>query len=214
VRLVDASGQPVVSCARFPTLGVLASEALGLPRLWPARFPPHLVPPDECRSTCEVDQVIGAFFLVRRRVFETLGGFDERFFVYFEEVDFSLRARRLGVRSVCLAEASACHHGGLSSSQVRARRLFYSLRSRLQFGFKHYRRPAAWALVVLTMGIEPFTRIGAAVLGGEWRLAADTVAGYAMLMANGWRVAAGRSAHGGRQRGPDGRARTGRQDAR
>lgn len=195
VRLVDRSGRPVVSCARFPTLSVLTSEALGLPRLWPARFPPHLLPPEACSTTREVDQVIGAFFLVRRGLFEALGGFDERFFVYFEEVDFSLRARQLGFRSVCVAEAGACHHGGVSSGQVRARRLFYSLRSRLRYGFKHYRRPAAWALLLVTVGVEPFTRVGAAVLRGSWREAADTLTGYAMLAAEGWRMMARRSSH-------------------
>jgi GT2 family glycosyltransferase len=214
VRLVDASGRPVVSCARFPTLSILASEALGLPRLWPGRFPPHLIPPDECRSTREVDQVIGAFFLVRRRLFETLGGFDERFFVYFEEVDLSLRARRLGFRSVCLAEARACHHGGLSSRQVRARRLFYSLRSRLQYGFKHYRPLAAWSLVFVTLGIEPFTRIAAAILGGAWRQAADTAGGYAMLAAEGWRMVAGRPFRVGGRGGSGAPARVGGRNER
>lgn len=197
VRLVDGAGRPAVSCARFPTLKVLASEALGLSRVWPSRFPPHLGSPDECQSTREVDQIIGAFFLVRRRLFETLGGFDERFFVYFEEVDFSLRARQLGFRSVCLAEVGACHHGGLSSGHVRARRLFYSLRSRLQYGFKHYRRPAAWGLVAVTLGLEPFSRIGAAALRGSWRQAADIATGYALLAAEGWRMMTRRSAHGG-----------------
>lgn len=87
-----------------------------------------------------------------------MGGFDERFFVYFEEVDLSLRVRQLGWDSIYLAEAQAFHAGGGTSSQVKAHRLFYSLRSRLLYGFKHFPRWQAWILVLMTLGIEPVTR--------------------------------------------------------
>ena len=55
---------------------------------------PHLLSAVECRTTRDVEQIIGAFFLVWRPLFEKLGGFDERFLVDFEEVDFPLRARQ------------------------------------------------------------------------------------------------------------------------
>jgi len=48
------------------------------------------------RESREVDHVMGAFFLIRRFIFEELGGFDEQFFVYLEDLDFSLRARQAG----------------------------------------------------------------------------------------------------------------------
>jgi GT2 family glycosyltransferase len=128
IRLVDEEGRPSTAAARFPTLPMLVGEATGLSRL--GVLPRHLLTAAECRHTRDVDQVIGAFFLIRRSLFESLGGFDERFFVYFEEVDLSYRARLAGWRSVYFAGAEAFHHGGLSSGQVRAKRLFYSLRSR------------------------------------------------------------------------------------
>ena len=154
VRLVDDEGRPSTAAARFPTLRVLFGEATALSRALPSLFPPHLLSARECESTREVDQVIGAFFLTRRRLFEALSGFDERFFVYFEEVDLSLRARHMGYRSMYFGEACAYHRGGLSSDQVRATRLFYSLRSRLLYAFKHFTGAAAWLTVLMTFGIE------------------------------------------------------------
>lgn len=193
IRLVDANGAPAISCARFPTLGIVASQVLGLSRLWSSRFPPHFLAPAECAATREVDQIIGAFFLVRRQVVRDLGGFDERFFLYYEEVDFSLRARLRGFRSMLLAEAEARHHGGGSSGQVRARRLFYSLRSRLLYGFKNYRRPSAWALVVLTVLIEPWTRIAWGLVRVSPAELRETVRAYGMLAASGFRRRLGQS---------------------
>ena len=63
----------------------------------------------ECEGGGVVELIIGAFFLVRGELFRNLKGFDERFFVYFEELDFSLRTKRLGYSSCLLTEASAYH---------------------------------------------------------------------------------------------------------
>ena len=80
----------------------------------------------------QVDQVMGAFFLVRRSLFCALGGFDERFFVYMEDVDFSYRAHKEGWRSYYLADTQVFHKGGGVSSQAKARRLFSKRSARLQ----------------------------------------------------------------------------------
>ena len=158
IRLVDAQGDSVVAGAHFPTVRSYIGQALGLDRLLPRSFPPLLISMADGDATRDVDQVIGAFFLARRQVFESLGGFDERFFVYFEEVDFSLRARQRGFRSVCFAGATAVHHGARSSEQVKATRLFYSLRSRVLYAFKHFSPVSAWATVAVTLGPELIAR--------------------------------------------------------
>lgn len=182
VRLIDRDGVPALSCARFPTLGTFFGQATGLSRLWPHVFKPQRLSADECRVTRDVDQIIGAFFLVRSAVFDLLGGFDERFFVYFEEVDFSFRARQHGFRSVYLADISILHHGGVSSGQVKATRLFYSLRSRLQYAFKHYTRLEAFLLVVVTVGIEFPSRFVQAVFRGPRQEIAEISHAYADLV--------------------------------
>ena len=182
VRHVDDSGAFSTSCARFPTLGIFFGQMTGLSMLFPTWFPSHLMLESECLESREVDQIIGAFFLVRRTLFETLLGFDPRFFVYFEEVDFSLRARQAGFRSYYLASSTAYHKGGGSSQQAKAARLFYSLRSRLLYGFKHYSFLEAFALALLTVSIEMAARLLAALGSLSLSKLVETVQGYSALL--------------------------------
>lgn len=192
IRLVDEEGAPSTVAARFPSVTGFLGEATGLSRVLPALFPPHLLSAAECLDTRQVDQVIGAFFLIRRALFEALDGFDERFFVYFEEVDLSLRARQRGQRSMYFADAQAYHRGGLSSEQVKATRLFYSLRSRMLYAFKHFTAPAAWLTLLVTFGVEWPARSARAMLRGgteraEVREAYRRLAAFAR--SPGWRHA-------------------------
>lgn len=71
-------------------------------------------------------------------MFEQLQGFDERFFVYYEEVDLSKRAKNMGYDSYFYASAKAFHKGGGTSEQVLDKRLFYILDSYLKYEKKHY----------------------------------------------------------------------------
>jgi len=103
--------------------------------------------------------VIGAFFLVRRNVYESLGGFDERFFVYREDLDFSLRAKQAGWSSYFLRDAHAYHRCGGSSEQIKSIRLFYSVRSRLLYSFKHFSHLEATGLLIGTVFVEPIFRM-------------------------------------------------------
>ncbi|HEY3383382.1 MAG TPA: glycosyltransferase family 2 protein [Vicinamibacterales bacterium] len=177
IRLIDEAGTPCMSAARFPSAKSFLIDALGLSRSWPRRFPPTMLCPDENVGLLEVDQVIGAFFLIRRHLFVQLEGFDERFFVYFEELDLSLRARRLGHSSWVLTDVAARHLGGLSTGQVRAKRLFYSLRSRLVYASKHYSR-AGRALVTVATVLELGPRLLRAALRASAREARETLVAY------------------------------------
>lgn len=180
IPLIDEKGEISRSCARFPSLGTFAAQAIGLNRL--PRFSSlsmHMTdwPHDASR---QVDHVIGAYYLIRRSLFHNLGGFDERFFVYLEDLDLSLRASKLGYSSFFLAEAQAFHSGGGTSRQVKAHRLFYSLRSRLLYGFKHFPKWQAWTLAFVTLAVEPLTRTVFSVAAGGDSVV-NTWRGYGML---------------------------------
>ncbi len=181
IQLVDEDGWVDRSCARFPSPGMFVGKMLGLTRWLPGIFPNHAMTEWDHGESRKVEQVIGAFFLVRRSLFEALCGFDERFFVYFEEVDLSYRAARAGWSSFYLADARAVHRGGGSSEQVKAARLFYSLRSRIQYGFKHLGWPSAVGLALATLVLEPAARLGLSVARCSPRSVIETLQGYAML---------------------------------
>jgi len=137
--------------------------------------------PSELRENSPVDQVIGAFFLIRKGVFDRCGGFDERFFVYFEEVDLSLRAQQLGYSSYFLADATAFHKGGGCSEKAKSARLFYSLRSRILYGQKHYSRVDFIVLVWLT-GLEMPLRIVRGLARASLPDITNTFAAYMQLV--------------------------------
>ena len=181
IHLVDDSGKVSRTCARFPMPGRFYAKMFALDRFFPKTFPAHFMAEWDHSESRDVDQVMGAFFLVRRSLFEELGGFDERFFLYFEEVDFTLRARKAGYRSYYFAEAQAYHKGGGTSEQIKAKRLFYSLRSRILYCYKHFEWASATTVLLGTLFIEPFSRIAYAAMGFSGKAIVETLKGYAVL---------------------------------
>jgi len=184
IQLVDDQGEVARTCARFPAPGMFFTKMLGLNMLFPRYFPSYIMSEWDHEETCEVDQVMGAFFLIRRNLFETMGGFDERFFVYFEEVDLSRRAYNKGWRTAYLADAQAFHRGGGTSEQIKAMRMFYSLRSRILYGYKHFSWISATLLMAGTLFVELISRLALSIGRRSGREAKETLKGYAML----WRA--------------------------
>lgn len=181
IALVDETGKVQRSCARFPNAASMVMSSFGLNHLKPS-IGTHMHDWNHAQ-TREVSHVIGAFYLIRRLLFEQLGGFDERFFVYLEDLDLSRRARLAGYSSYFLTEAKAFHEGGGVSSQVKAHRLFYSLRSRIQYARKHFSRAGALAVALATLIVEPFTRLGLLILKRRFQEIGDLRRGFGMLWA-------------------------------
>jgi GT2 family glycosyltransferase len=167
-QMVGPDDTPEFSCSRFPTLWMFVAKMLGLSYAFPQLIPQQRLSPSETNQSRCVDQVIGAYFLIRRPLFEALGGFDERFFVYMEDVDLAYRARQLGYPSYFLKHVSVYHREGASSEQVRGKRLFYLLRGRTEYARKHWPAWQALLLGTLILAIElPARGVIAAARGGR-----------------------------------------------
>lgn len=181
IQLRDESEVVSRSCSRAPNARLLIQETMGLSKIAPRWF--HGMPMAEWShdQTRDVDQVIGAFFFVRRHWFTQLRGFDQRFFVYFEEVDFCKRVIDRGQRVVYLTSAQAFHRGGGTSDQVKAHRLFYSRRSRIQYSFKHFSVLQALAVTAATLLLEPALMISRGVIHRSAREIGEALYGFRML---------------------------------
>ena len=105
-----------------------------------------------------VDQIMGAAMLIRKSVFEKIGTFDEKFFVWFEEVDLCYRVNQKGYKAYFISDIGAYHKGGGCSDNVIPERLFYSWRSRIKYGEKHFKFDDLFLLYVTTFIIEPIAR--------------------------------------------------------
>lgn len=179
IQLKEENGATQKHTARFPTVRRMLATSLGISQLIPkAGLHDHDF---DHLSSRDVDHVIGAFYLIRRDLFEQLCGFDPRFFVYLEDLDLSLRVHQSGYRVHYLAEAVGFHKGGGTSDQVKARRLFYSMDSRLFYAFKHFHRLSAWTIVFSTLLLEPIPRLMRAIVRVSFTETRDTLLAFAWL---------------------------------
>ena len=118
-QVIDAEGGQVLSYGERVSPATLCVPRTLL-RHRHARFPYY-----------EVSGVMGCALLITRRCLEAVGGFDEQFFAYYEEVDFCLRARQRGFRIVCTPRAVVTHAGmrgfrsgfTATSAELKARNL-------------------------------------------------------------------------------------------
>jgi N-acetylglucosaminyl-diphospho-decaprenol L-rhamnosyltransferase len=181
IKLIDDRGEIHRSCTRFPEPRHFLSQMLGLDRLFPRQFPSHFMVTWTHRESRRVDHVMGAFYLIRRKLFERLRGFDERFFVYLEDLDFSYRAHQDGWQSFYIEDVKAYHKGGGTSEQIKSTRLFYSLRSRILYSYKHFSRASATALALATLFLEPLIRSIWSLVRFAFGEFSETLQAYAML---------------------------------
>jgi len=139
-----------------------------------------------------VDWVPGAFALIRRELFQRLGGFDERFFLYYEEVDLCRRVREAGLRVQYWPELRVQHIGGVSVRTVAGATVakagsqltLWRARSGLLYYRKNHGWAAAWAVNRLERGWHAL-RGWRAARRGQLHKAAES-ATHRGLLARAW----------------------------
>jgi GT2 family glycosyltransferase len=142
-RLLNPDGSFQASHTPFPTLWQEFLILSGLGRLVYGRWYPSRGPEAD-KGPQRVDYVEGACLLVRREAVREVGGLDDGYFMYAEEVDWCYTMRRVDWEVWYHPEAVVVHHGGASSRGRRTRREADLYRSRVRFFRKYYGdRPAA-----------------------------------------------------------------------
>ncbi|MEA2014419.1 MAG: glycosyltransferase family 2 protein [Thermodesulfobacteriota bacterium] len=145
-QLLNRDGSRQNSIANFPTVLTLLANTSLLEYLFPRRFPSKRYAHKE---PLEVESVIGACLIVRKKAMDEVGMFDERYFFFLEETDWAYQMRVAGWKIYHVPSACIYHLQGQSVGRnVRSRVEFY--RSRYKFFNKWKSRPynAAVSLVV------------------------------------------------------------------
>lgn len=138
-QLLNSDGTKQTSFEATPTLLTETTNRSLLKRLFPKRYPGKT---ENLANPKDVETLIGAVMLVRRKAFDAVGGFDPGYFFFFEETDLAVRLRRAGWRVVHEPRAKAVHlQGGSAKSHPAPARIeFY--RSRYIFFEKLYGKVA------------------------------------------------------------------------
>lgn len=143
-RLLNSDGSVQSSRRRFPTFATGFFESTWLEGLAPGVLRRYyaLDLPDD--ATSDVDWLTGACIMVPRSAYEEVGGMDEGYFMYSEELDWCRRIKETGRRVVYYPAARVIHHVGKSSEQaVTARHINFN-RAKLRYFRKYHGRfPAA-----------------------------------------------------------------------
>jgi len=139
-----------------PTPMVSLFRLAGLSRVFPHHPAARAYNLDDADPSLimDVGAVMGAFLMVRREAAEKVGGMDERYFLYGEDIDFCMAVRAAGWRVVYYPDAVVTHRKGASSRQARlvANREFH--RSMVLFHDKHFAATTpAWANVLIRTAI-------------------------------------------------------------
>ncbi len=135
VQLLNPDGSRQNSIANFPTLATELLNKSLLRRLFPRRFPGK---EHQLDGPVEVESVVGAFMLIRREVWDAVGGLDERYFFFLEETDFCLQARRRGWRVMHLPHVTVWHGQGQTAKKVSAAARIEYWRSRYAYFRKNH----------------------------------------------------------------------------
>ena len=135
-RIVDANGALEHSQHRFPSPRISFFRAMLLHRLWPrSPWAFDVTDPLAYDTPGQPDWLGGACIAVRRETLEELNGFDERFFMYYEDMDLCKRIRDTGAAIRYAPEITVQHAGGASAPKTRMIPIFAS--SRIRYARKH-----------------------------------------------------------------------------
>jgi GT2 family glycosyltransferase len=160
-RIVDEDGSLDYSQRRFPRLRSTYARAFFLHRLFPsAPWTDELVRDEEVYARRgSPDWVSGACILLRRQALEELGGLDEGFFMYGEDIDLCRRLRAAGYELLYDPTALVHHEGGASAP--RAHLLPVLAASRIRYAAKHRSRAGAF-LERIGVALEAVTHVAVA----------------------------------------------------
>ena len=161
-RLIHEDGKPQRSANRFPTLRSVLhrNTAWRYTRLFSRHYRDNRMKRVVFDEPTPIEVPVGAAFAVRDSVLEKVGLLDERFWMYYEEVDLALRIHQAGFEIHHLPQVVIVHHGGAASEGSQERVHVERLRSLVAYIRKHGGFPVRWFFLPWVFKVGFLVRLG------------------------------------------------------
>ena len=155
-KLLNADGTLQPSCHPVPTLSREFWRMFHLDALIP--YGSYNMEKWNLEQPREVDVLMGASMLLRKKVLDEVGLLDEGYFMYSEEVDLCFRLQKAGWRLYWVPQSQVVHYWGQSAKQVLAEMFLQLYRGKLRFFRKHYSGLTVW-LYKIVLGMAALFRL-------------------------------------------------------
>lgn len=160
-KLTKENGEIVPHVRHYPGLFDQMAVILKLPHLFPTILNHYMWRDFDYSCEQEVDSIRGSFFMIRREVLDKLGGLDERYFIWFEEVDFCRQAKEAGWKVMYTPSVECIDYVGKSFAQVPGGKLQKIFQASMTLYFKKWH--SRWQTCVIRL-TWPIGRMMYAVL--------------------------------------------------
>jgi GT2 family glycosyltransferase len=157
LKIIEPDGTPEISFGQFPNILSETLSLFNLSSYFKKRAYFNKIKHSENRMV-EVDWVTGSAILIRKGLFNSVGGFDENFFMYNEEVDLCERIKEKGGKIYFYKDAIIIHAGSLSSKKNYYFFTKTSYESKLYYIKKHY-RGFRFGFLLLLFFLQVFTQL-------------------------------------------------------
>lgn len=189
---LNTDGSTQSTRRRFPTVSVGLFESTWAQALAPRSIMERYTASDvPDTAIADVDWVQGSALMARREIYDDIGGLDEAYIMYSEELDWCKRAKSTGWRVIYHGGAQIIHHGGKSSEQVTARKHIHFQESKLHYFRKYHGRAIAQGLRIwLLMNYmgQIFLEGMKALLGHKRDMRKERIQAYWQVLRSGLKV--------------------------
>lgn len=156
VKLIDGTGNFLPECKRgVPTPFVAFTKIIGLYKVFPKTFGQYYAQHLSENQTGKVAILVGAFMVLKRELYNEIGGFDENCFMYSDDIDLSYMALKKGKANYYFHETSVIHYKG--ESTVKDGTYMKRFREAMNFFYKKHFKVSVLFSVFMEMGIVFFS---------------------------------------------------------
>ena len=158
VKLIDGTGNFLPESKRgTPTPWVAFTKIMGLYRLFPNAFGKYYARHLSENETGKVEILVGAFMLMKRDLYNEIGGFDENCFMYSDDIDLSYMALKKGKSNYYFHETSVIHYKG--ESTIKDGTYMKRFQEAMNFFYKKHFRVSFFFSIFMRIGIVFFSLV-------------------------------------------------------